>query len=66
MDLVATKGGLMAPVLARLLHGKGWDANAKLIRNVAFGHPWIHTLDHCTVVVLLLRRRFGQMKQYHQ
>ncbi len=38
---------------------------AKLIWNVAFRQPQIHTSDHCAVVVLLLRGRHGWMKQQH-
>ncbi len=43
------------------------DADAKLIRNVAFRQPRIHTSDHRAVVVSLLRgRRHGQLRQYRQ
>jgi hypothetical protein len=42
------------------------DADAKLIRNVTFQQPRLHTLDHHAVVVSLLRGRHGQLKQYRQ
>ncbi len=42
------------------------DADAKLIWNVAFQQPRIHSLDHPTVVVLLLRGQHGQLRQYCQ
>ncbi len=42
------------------------DADAKLILNVAFQQPRIHTLDHCAVFVLLLRGRHGQQRRYHR
>jgi hypothetical protein len=42
------------------------DADVKLIWNVAFRQLWIYTLDHHAVVVLLLRGRHGQLRQYHQ
>jgi hypothetical protein len=42
------------------------DADANLLWNVAFQQPRIHTSDNCPVVVLLLRGRHGQMKQYRR
>jgi hypothetical protein len=42
------------------------DTDAKLIRNVAFQQPRLHTLDHRAVVMSLLRGRHGQLRQYRQ
>ncbi len=42
------------------------DADEKLIRNVAFQQPRIHTSDHCAVVMSLLRGQHGQLRQYCQ
>ncbi len=63
IDLAAMEGGSMASVPARLLYR---GADAKLIWNVAFRQPWIHTSDHRAVVVLLLRGWHGKIKQYCQ